>query len=174
MIRQNDGVVFVGLGVVPVGVAAPTKEDADLFASLMKTPEGRQVLELLQTPGPTMGTWKIFKKIGKVIKQVGKITRPFTTALAKTFIPSGVVNALAKADPTSGAKLKNLLNKVVPAAQQVYSQAMIPAPAITTAPEPKKNTLRNILIVGGVAVAIVGGGALIMQKKRTVQAVPGV
>lgn len=178
MTRQND-LVFIGLGVLPVG-PAPSKADADLFAALMQTPEGRTVLDYLQRPAPgqTLGTWKIFKKIGKGLKQVGKITRPFTTALAKTFLPSGVVDSLAKADPTTGNKLQSLINKVLPGAQaqmQKFSELIKPAAAAPT-PAPgffsKENQTRNILIFGGVAVAVVGGVLLLGKKSKRLA--PGV
>lgn len=170
--------VFVGIGIMPVGVPQPTRKDAELFSALMKTPEGRQVLSYLQQTGPQMGTWKIFKKIGGALKAVGKITRPFTTALAKTFLPSGVVNALAKADPTTGQKLSQAMQAALPAAQQAYSAITAPGAALGPVQEPapgilsKKNMLRNILIAGGVAVVIVGGGVL-MFRRPAVQTVRG-
>lgn len=167
MTPRND-LVFVG--IMPVTGPQPTKADAELFALLNRTPEGRQVLSILSTgPGPHMGTWKIFKKIGKGLKAVGKITRPFTTALAKTFLPSGVVNALAKVDPTAKNKLTDALSKALPEAQKALTQATASLPAFAPVPA-QSNLKRNLLIGGGVAVVVLGAVLLLRPKRSAVPA----
>ena len=164
MTPQND-LIFVG--VMPVTGPQPTKADAELFAALVKTPEGRRVLSILsQGPGPQMGTWKIFKKIGGALKAVGKITRPFTTALAKTFLPSGVADALAKADPTTHSKLTELISQALPAAQAAFSQEPGVPAIVPSAAFPQSNLKRNLLIGGGVAVVVLGA-VLLLRPKRS-------
>jgi hypothetical protein len=171
----RDDLYFYGIAAVPINQPQPTAQDAALFESLVKTPEGRQVLDVLQQASPQMGTWKIFKKIGGAIKQIGKITQPFTSALARQFVPKGILDSLAKADPTTHSKLANIINQVSPVAQQAFKALTTPKTAPAAAPAAtffsKENTTRNLLTAGGAALVIVGGGFLIF-KKPAAQPIP--
>lgn len=176
-VNNTGEYVFIGVGILPTVGPQPTREDAELFAALVRTPEGRRVLDYLQQPGagPQMGAWKIFKKIGGAIKKIGKITRPFTTALAKTFIPSSVVNALAKADPTAGNKLQSVMSKALPAAQKAFATiptALVPTtqtlPAVPAGAGffSKEKLPRNLLIFGGITAVVVGGMVFFRRPAR--------
>ncbi len=118
-----------------------------LKASLSRTPEGRKILELLKGEAPeTYGAF--LPGFMKVVKKVGKFTSPITSAIAKAVIPSSIVDALSKADPTAHSQLMDALSKsasVVIADVKKGEQHAVAA--VKTNPIPK--------------VAIVGAGALV-------------
>jgi hypothetical protein len=116
------------------------------------------------------GTWKIFKKIGSVVKSIGKITSPITTKLAKTFLPSSIVDAAAHLDPT---KKGNVTPAAVAAVKTLVSAKQAEVPALTPAQMTPSaiqktailDTLKNPLVIG-VAVAGVGIIVLMATKRR--------
>jgi hypothetical protein len=79
-----------------------------LKAQLLRTPEGRNIIKHLTLSGnydEFLGKG-FFKKIGKALKKVGKVTSPITTRIAKVGagilgIPPGAIDSLAKVDPTA-------------------------------------------------------------------------
>lgn len=77
------------------------------------------------------------------LKKIGKVTAPFTTAIAKGFLPASIVDAAAKVDPVKkGASA---------------SQALV---AVNTSEKKKSIVPAKILGVDTKKVAIIGGGAV--------------
>jgi hypothetical protein len=104
----------------------------------------------------------------KVFKKIGKFTAPITTKLAKTFLPSSIVDAAAKLDPT---KKGAITPKAVAAVQELVKakEAGVAVPAnIPSASKVKiealMKTLTNPLVLG-----IAGAGVLViilLRKRR--------
>jgi len=80
--------------------------DPTLKALLSRTPQGREIIKQITLSGnydDFLGKG-FFKKFGKTLKAVGKITSPITTRIAKIGagligIPPGAIDALSKVDP---------------------------------------------------------------------------
>ncbi|MGB7569575.1 MAG: hypothetical protein WBM07_17055 [Chitinivibrionales bacterium] len=160
MTQGNNGLQFAGMGVF--------QTSDPLALQLSKTAAGREVIKQMQAQGVLMG--KFLPGLMKVVKNVGKITSPFTTALAKTFLPSGVVNALAKADPSAHAalldkmsniNLKTITAQALPSVQNAL-QSMTVKPA---AYAPNKSSMKKYLIIGGATAATAGVLFLLLKRK---------
>jgi len=143
-----------------------THENLLLRARLRKTAAGRAILSSLHLSGTeNMILGKgIFKKIGKGIKKVGKVTSKFTGRMAKVAaglvgIPPGAIDALAKIDPTAHkAVIKSLQN----------SAAGQKAQEITSTPGAQgKNIFSNIkpIYLAAGAAGIIGIILFTSKKK---------
>jgi hypothetical protein len=120
-------------------------------------------IDMTETMGATI--------FSKIVKKIGKVTSPITTAIAKKFLPASVVNAAAKLDPTK----KGLVTpNAVAAVKELVKAKEAETPAITalapTASAIQKNaimnTLKNPLVIGAL---VVGGGIIVLmltKKKR--------
>jgi len=141
------------------------KIDPSLKAALARTTEGQAILTHLGDD--ELG--KFLPGLMKVVKKVGTVTRGITTAIAKTVLPSSMVDALAKIDPTTHTKL---LDKIADTAGTV--KTAIKSAASTVAQDTaavakkeaavvQKNPATSIMIAAAVAVA--GVLFLTMRKK---------
>jgi hypothetical protein len=111
-----------------------------------------------------LGKGKFLPGLTKAIKKVGKVTSPFTTAIANSFLPSGVVNAFAKVDPTKKGSVS------IPVAVQQAQKELQKASGLTIPSEAsvKANALMKTL-TNPMVLGIAGGGILLlvlMSKKR--------
>lgn len=88
----------------------------------------------------------------KFAKSVGKVTSPFTTAIAKSFLPSSLVDAAAGFDPTKKGK---------PSATAILN-ALNPPPVVIPVPVKKPVDIKKIAIIAGAGV-----GALLLVKVLT-------
>lgn len=141
---------------VLMGFSGTTWEDAALMCGIdISEPE-------------TMG--KFLPGLTKVIKKIGKITSPITTKLAKTFLPSSIVDAAAKLDPTGKGNVVPqavAAVKTLVAAKQEEAPSLLPAQTTPGALQKTAimNTLKNPLVIGVVAVGA-GIVLLMVMKKR--------
>jgi hypothetical protein len=113
-----------------------------------------------------LGKGKFLPSLSKAFKKIGKFTSPITGALAKSFLPAGVVNALAKFDPTkkggvnSQAASTALATIIKPVAEvKVENMPSSQLEALKkTALDPKM-----LMIAGSGALLLI---VLMMSKKR--------
>lgn len=144
------------------------KPNMILRARLRKTAPGRIILKSLRLSGAEneiLGAG-FFKKVGKGISKVGKVTGKFTGRIAKIAagyvgIPPSAIDALAKIDPAAHrGVIKSLANS--PAGQKAAAQ--LPA----TGPDSLPNIFSNVkpvhIAIG--AAGIVGIILLVSNKKR--------
>ena len=96
--------------------------------------------------------------VGEFFKKVGKFTSPFTTAIAKTFLPPGVVDMAAKLDPSKRAGF-------LQQAQAAIKSGNLPVYTDSTATSPKPPAKINPWLVGGAAVAGLGVVLLVTRKR---------
>jgi hypothetical protein len=134
---------------------------------LRKTPQGRIILKSLKLSGAEneiLGKG-FFKKIGKGLKAVGKVTGKITGRVAKVAaglvgIPPGAIDALAKVDPTAHkAIVKSLINS--PAGTKAAD--IVTGPGGTQLPGFLSNVKPVYLAAG--AAGIVGIILLVKGKK---------
>lgn len=98
----------------------------------------------------------------KVVKKVGKVTSGFTTGIAKTFLPSGVVNAVAKLDPTTkGGSVKGAVSTLIQTTKPATVKAVIPVSKDSAGFDFKK-----IAIIGGSAAAALLLIGIVMRPRR--------
>lgn len=109
------------------------------------------------------GLTKFFKKAGKAI---GSVVRPITTSIAKTILPSGVVDAIAKLDPT---RKGNTMQAAAQAASTLISSAIKPQQVVKTEAQIQQEAAIKTAL-NPMMIAIVGAGALallvISRRKR--------
>lgn len=136
---------------------------------LRKTPQGRIILRSLKLSGNEeeilLGKG-FFKKVGKGLKKVGKVTGKITGRVAKVAaglvgIPPGAIDALAKIDPTAH---KGLVKSLV----QSNAGAKA-AEIVTTGPGSQKlpgflSNVKPVYLAAG-AAGIVGIILLVGKKK---------
>ena len=87
--------------------------------------------------------------LGKFFRKVGKVTSPITGAIAKRFLPSSVVDAMAKADPTRRGSSPQ-------AAATAVQQALLPDQPGDTMGKVKDFVKKNPLVIAA------GGGVLLL------------
>jgi hypothetical protein len=111
---------------------------------------------------------KFLPGLTKVVKKIGKVTSPITTAAARAFLPASVVNAAAKLDPTKRGlitpKAVAAVQTLTTAAQVEKTEAFDKAEAKGPEGEALIKTLTNPKVL-----AVIAGGAVIlfvMSKKR--------
>lgn len=96
----------------------------------------------------------------KVVRKIGKVTSPITTAIAKKIMPSSVVDALAKVDPSS----KKLTSSAVIQAAQDSMKKPAAAPSVSPQVQAAIKTATDPKII---AIALGGVVALaLLSKKR--------
>ena len=88
----------------------------------------------------------------KIVKRVGKVTSPFTSKIAKSFLPSSLVDSAAAFDP---------VKKGLAQAKKSATDLLKPPPAPKTTVKPKAAISPAIIGVGIAAVA-----ALFLIGKR--------
>ena len=98
---------------------------------------------------------KFLPGLTKAVKTVGKFTSPITTAAAKTFLPSSVVNAAAKLDPTRKTVTPKDVAKAVDIAVKQDN------PVILTDTDAKKDALIKTLTDPKV-LGIAAGGIVLL------------
>jgi len=106
----------------------------------------------------------LMKPLKKAVKAIGKFTAPITTKIAKTFLPSSLVDAAAHLDPTKKgnitpgaiAAIKSLLQSKAAESQAVSSDTAIKTQAAA-------KTLLNPMVLG---IAGAGVLALILLRKK--------
>jgi hypothetical protein len=87
------------------------------------------------------------------LKKVGKFTSKYTSAIAKAFIPAGIVNAASAFDPTKKKALAN--------AKKAASEILQPTPAAKKVVKPKAK-----LPIAPIAIAVAALGALVVFSKK--------
>lgn len=97
----------------------------------------------------------------KAVKKVGKVTSGFTTGIAKAFVPSGVVNALAKFDPTTKGGIKPGVSSLIQTTKPATIKAVVPVPASAASFDMKK-----IAIIGGSAAAALLVLGFVLRPRR--------
>lgn len=100
---------------------------------------------------PSMGSFKSFWK--KSVKAVGRVTRPFTSALASKILGPEGAKALAKLDPTDK-------NSIV--GQMLNKGKITPAQAEALAPAPAGMDNKKVMLIAGAAAL----GLILLSKKR--------
>lgn len=109
-----------------------------------------------------LGKGKFLPGFKKAVRKIGKVTSPVTGAIAKSFLPAGVVNTLAKFDPSrksgSAGATKALATIIKPVAE--VKAANMTSPELDAL---KKTALdpRILMIAGGGILAL-----LFLSKKR--------
>lgn len=142
--------------------------DQTLKALLSRTPEGRTIIKQITLSGNYeeflgKGFWK---KVGKGLKKVGKITSPITTRIAKVGagilgIPPGAIDALAKVDPTAK---NSLLNKIMKSSAGKKA-AVVVQKAETMAQKAGLGNIKPAYIIAG-AGALAGVVVLVAVTKK--------
>jgi hypothetical protein len=146
-----------------------TPENAILRERLRKTAAGRTILDALKLSGnenKLLGKG-VFKKIGKGLKSVGKVTGKITGRIAKVAaglvgIPPGAIDALAKIDPTAH---KGLVKNLQASAAGAKAAQIIAATDQTNAiPANFFTNIKPVYLVAG-AAGIIGIIFLISSPK---------
>lgn len=112
---------------------------------------------------------KFLPGAAKVIKKIGKVTSPITTAAAKAFLPASLVSAAAKLDPTK----KGLITpKAVAAVQSLTASSQAEKAAELEkmlAPGAMEKDALMKTLTNPKVLAIIGAGAVVLfvlSKKR--------
>jgi hypothetical protein len=113
---------------------------------------------------------KFLPGLSKVVKKIGKVTSPITTAAAKAFLPASLVNAAAKLDPTK----KGLITpKAIAAVQSLTASSQAEKAAELEkmlAPGAMEKDALMKTLTNPKVLAIIGGGAVLLfilsKKKR--------
>jgi len=91
--------------------------------------------------------------LGKFAKKVGKVTSPFTTAIAKSFLPSSLVDAAAGFDPTKKGTHPDV---------GAIVSALNPQPVVVPVPVNQPIGVKKIAIIAGAGI-----GAIVLLKVLT-------